>query len=419
MDIFHVFQQALCIETTELFNKASFMQYDFDRVIDRRGTDAVKYDLLKPLFGKEDIIPMWVADMDFEVADFIRDAIRERAAHPVYGYTIRPERFNRTIAGWLSRRHGWEVDPAHIEFSPGVVPALVLSVLAFTAPGDRVLVQSPVYFPFFSAIENHGRKMVNNQLKENDGPYTIDFTDLEEKFRSGVRMMMFCHPHNPVGRAWTKEELLKLADLANRYDVIILSDEIHSDLLLFGHKHLPLASLGTEIASRTVTCLAPSKTFNLAGLHTSAVVIGDETLRKRYRQVLDEIHVGGGNLFGAVALEAAYSQGDEWLDQLIAYLEGNYLFLKEHLATKAPFIRVTSLEATYLVWMNFEALGISDQSLMELMVSEAGVGLNDGPRFGPGGEKHLRMNIAAPRSILEKALEQMTDAMERKFPEKF
>lgn len=395
------------------------MQYDFDKIIDRRGTDAVKFDMLKTLFGSDDIIPMWVADMDFEVPDFIREAVIKRAEHEVYGYSFRSPRFFESIAGWLERRHGWKVDLRSIDFSPGVVPALVLSVLGFTEPGDKILVQSPVYFPFFSSIENHGRVLVNNQLTDNNGAYTIDFSDMEEKFRSGIKMMMFCHPHNPVGRAWNMDELTKLAELAVKYKVLILSDEIHSDLLLFGHRHIPLASLGSDIAAQTITCIAPSKTFNLAGLHTSAVVIEDAKLKKRYTKILDDIHVGGGNLFGAVALEAAYTHGDEWLDQLVGYLEQNFTWLQSSLQEKAPMIRVSPLEATYLAWLNFEPFGINDNDLMKFMIKEAKIGLLDGPRFGAGGEQYLRMNIATPKSVLQQAVEQMVEALKDRFPEKF
>jgi cysteine-S-conjugate beta-lyase len=319
------------------------MKYDFDKIIERRGTDSVKYDILQSLYGTDDIIPMWVADMDFEVPGFIREAVIQRAGHQVYGYTIRPRRFYETIAGWLLARHGWEVNPGHIDFSPGVVPALVLSVLGFTEPGDKVLVQSPVYFPFFSSIESHNRVLVNNQLVDEQGIYSIDFRELEQQFSTGVKMMMFCHPHNPVGRAWTRQELTRLAELAVKYDVLILSDEIHSDLLLFGHQHIPLASLDKEIAARTITCIAPSKTFNLAGLHTSALVIENPELKRRYEKILEDIHVGGGNLFGFVALEAAYTHGAEWLAQLLAYLEGNYILLREFLERELPFTRVSPL----------------------------------------------------------------------------
>lgn len=394
-------------------------QYDFDTVIDRKGTDSVKYDILKPLFGSEDLLPMWVADMDFAVPDFVKDAVIDRAEHAIYGYTVRPKRYNVAIAGWLSRRHGWQVDPGKIDFSPGVVPALVLSVLGYTSPGDRILVQSPVYFPFFSAIENHGREVVNNQLADNHGVFSIDFDDLEEKFRSGIKLMMFCHPHNPVGRAWTRDELQRLADLAVKYDVIVLSDEIHSDLLLFDHKHIPLASLGKEIASRTITCIAPSKTFNLAGLHTSAVIIEDPALKRKYEKILEDIHIGGGNIFGFVALEAAYNEGDAWLEQLLEYLEGNFRLLTDFLENELPGIRVSPLEATYLAWINFGVLGLDDKELMNLMIRDAGLALLDGPRFGAGGEQYLRMNIAAPRVVLEEALVQMKAAIHEKFPDRF
>jgi len=394
------------------------MKYDFDKIINRKDTDSVKYDLLKPFFGSEDIIPLWVADMDFEVPPFVREAVIERAKHEIYGYTIRPARFYESIATWMKKRHNWDVKPSLIDFSPGVVPALVLSVLAYTMPGDRILVQSPVYFPFFSSIENHDRILVNNQLIDSEGVYSIDFDDLEKKFSDGVKMMMFCHPHNPVGRAWTMEELTKLSELAIKYDVLILSDEIHSDLLLFGHRHIPLASLGPEIASRTITCIAPSKTFNLAGLHTSALVFEDGKLKKLYEKVLENIHVGGGNLFGFVALEAAYNYGEEWLKQLIQYLEGNFTFLAEYIEKELPLVRLSKLEATYLAWMNFEAIGLEDEELMKFMVETAGLAFLNGSRFGEGGEQYLRMNIAMPRSVLKEALDKMSDAMGKAFPKK-
>ncbi len=392
------------------------MQYDFDKVIDRKGTDSVKYDILKDLFGKEDILPMWVADMDFEAPDFVQEAIMERARHGIYGYTTRPARFYESISGWMDRRHGWRTDPSWIDFSPGVVPALVMMVLGYTEPGDRVLVQSPVYFPFFSAIKNHGRELINNQLVDRNGEYSMDFAALEDTFRKGVKMMMLCHPHNPVGRAWKREELEKLAALALEYKVLILSDEIHSDLVLFGNKHVPFASLGKEISMQTITCVAPSKTFNLAGLHTSAVIIENKELKKKYQKILEDIHVGGGNIFGFTALEAAYNNGEDWLKQLIGYLEKNYLFLVNTLKSELPAVRVSPLEATYLAWMNFSTFGLTDRELMQLMVEEAGLAFVDGPRFGDGGSQYLRMNIACPRTLMEEAVERMVKAISTRFP---
>lgn len=394
------------------------MTYDFDKIINRKGTDSVKYDLLEPFFGSDDIIPMWVADMDFEVPPFVRDAVIRRAQHEIYGYTIRPGRFYESIASWMERRHNWKVDPDMIDFSPGVVPALVLCVLGFTEPGDKILVQSPVYFPFFSSIENHKRQLVNSQLIDEGGEYRMDFEDLERKFSEGVRMMMFCHPHNPVGRAWNRDELNQLATLAIKYNVLVLSDEIHSDLLLFGNKHFPLAGIHEDMAGQVITCIAPSKTFNLAGLHTSALIFSDMKLKKQYEKILDEVHIGGGNLFGFVALEAAYNHGEEWLQQLISYLEDNYKFLTEYLEKNLPAVRVTDLQATYLGWLNFAAYGMEDKALMKFMVEEAKLAFVDGPRFGAGGEQYLRMNIATPRSTLKQALEQMTRALDSAFPKK-
>jgi len=361
------------------------MNYDFDKIIERRGTDSVKYDLLNPVFGSNDVLPMWVADMDFEVPDFIREAVIKRMNHPVFGYTYRPKRFFNAVASWMQRRHGWEIKSNMISFSPGIVPALNLCVMAFTDPGDRIVVQPPVYFPFFSAVTNHNRELVYNQLVEQDGRYEIDFDQLEEQFRDGVKMFFLCHPHNPVGRVWKKTELKRLADLCVRYKVLVISDEIHSDLLLFGNKHIPLASLGKDIADQTITCVAPSKTFNLAGLHSSAVIITNQELKKNYDRMVDVVHVGGGNIFGQVAMEAAYTHGDDWLDQLNGYLEKNYTLLYELLGSSVPEITVSPLEATYLVWLDLSFLGMDNKELKDFVIGQARLGLNDGPVFGPGG----------------------------------
>jgi len=388
------------------------MIYNFDKIIDRKGTESVKYDLKGVIFGKEDVLPMWVADMDFEVPAFIREAIAKRLEHPILGYTYRPKRFYETIASWFLRRHDWIVEPGSIGFSPGIVPALNMCVLEFTDPGDRIVVQPPVYFPFFSAVTNHGRELVYNQLLEQDGCYEIDYDSLEADFKKGTKLFFLCNPHNPVGRVWTREELERLAELCIKYNVLVLSDEIHSDLILYGNRHIPLASLGKEIADLTITCMAPSKTFNLAGLYTSVVIATNPDLKKRYEKVLDAVHVGGDNVFGQVALLAAYSMGDEWLDQLLQYLEKNFEFLKGKLTEAAPGIIISPLEATYLVWLDFSFLGMTDAELKEFMIQKARLGLNDGPVFGPGGEQHQRLNIAAPQSILEDGLNRLITAVQ-------
>lgn len=389
------------------------MQYNFDKYIERRGTDSVKYDLNGVVFGKTDLLPMWVADMDFEVPDFIREAIIQRASHPVFGYTYRPRRFFEAAADWMSRRHGWEISPDAFSFSPGIVPALNMLILEFTAPGDRVLVQPPVYFPFFSAVTNHKRELVYNQLMEKDGFYTIDFDQLEQEFKKGVKMFFLCNPHNPTGRVWTEEELKQLAALVVKYKVLVISDEIHSDLILFGNRHIPFASLGKEVADLCFTCVAPSKTFNLAGLYTSAVIAENPELKKGYERVLDAVHVGGGSLFGQVAFEAAYTKGDNWLEQLIVYLEGNYKMLTDFSSTSIPGMVISPLEATYLVWMDLSFLDMDQKALKQFVIEQAGLGLNDGPMFGPGGAHHQRMNIATTREVLRRGLEQLADAVDR------
>jgi len=380
------------------------MIYNFDKLINRKDTASVKYDLREKLFGNSEVLPMWVADMDFEVPEYITEALSERIKHGVFGYTYRPDSFFETISSWISRRHGWDISPETIGFSPGIVPALNMCILEFTDPGDAVVVQPPVYFPFFSAVSKHGRKLVYNQLLEKDGYYSIDFDAMEESFSSGAKMFFLCNPHNPVGRVWTRMELERMADLCVRYKVLVISDEIHADLVLGGRKHIPLASLGTEIADLCLTCMAPSKTFNLAGLYTSMVIASNPKLKKRYDKVLDAVHVGGDNIFGQLALEAAYTHGDEWLDQLLVYLEKNYQLLCKQLKSSVPDLIVSPLEATYLVWLDFSFLGMNDNELKEFMIGQAGLGLNDGPMFGPGGEQHQRMNIATPRSILEEGL---------------
>ncbi len=379
------------------------MQYDFDKIVDRKGTESVKHDLLQAIFGRDDLLPMWVADMDFEVADFIREAMIDRMNHPVFGYTYRSDRFSSSVVSWLQRRHGWEVEPETICFSPGIVPALNMFVMEFTEPGDRIAVQPPVYFPFFNAIRNNNRELIFNQLIEKNGRYEMDFNQLEEQFRNGVKMLFLCHPHNPVGRAWRRDELELLAEMAVKYGVMVISDEIHSDLVLFGRKHVPLASLGKEISDLTITCVAPSKTFNLAGLYTSVVIAANPELRRRYVRILDVVHVGGDNILGQVALEAAYTHGDEWLAQLKKYLEQNYKMLCKLLSDSFPEITVSPLEATYLAWLDLSFLNKNDADLKSFIINHARLGLNDGPVFGPGGEKHQRMNIAAPARVIREA----------------
>jgi cysteine-S-conjugate beta-lyase len=388
------------------------MKYDFDTVVDRRGTNSVKYDLSGRIFGREDVLPMWVADMDFPVAGFILDAISQRLTHPFLGYTFRSDQFSASVASWLHRRHGWKVGTETIGFSPGIVPALNMCVMEFTDPGDRVVVQPPVYFPFFTAISNHRREVVYNQLVKRDHRYEMDLDHLETLFRDGVKLFLLCNPHNPVGRAWSLEELQQLAVLCVKYNVLVISDEIHSDLLLFGNHHIPFASLGSEIADLTLTCVAPSKTFNLAGLYTSVVIATNPLIKERYDKILDAMHVGGDNILGQVAFQAAYESGDEWLDQLIVYLEKNYDGLCSVLNEAVPDLLISPLEATYLTWLDFSFMQLNDKKLTDFIIHRAGLGLNDGPMFGPGGSQHMRLNIATPAVILMEGAGRLATAIQ-------
>ncbi len=387
------------------------MKYDFDSVIDRRGTNSVKYDLTGQVFGDTGVLPMWVADMDFPVADFILEALLERIKHPVMGYTFRSERFSNAVSSWMKERHEWQVEIEDVCFSPGIVPALNMCVMEFSEPGDKIVVQPPVYFPFFTAVTNHNRELVYNQLVKKEGGYEMDFDHLEQCFRQGARMFFLCHPHNPVGKVWSRGELEQLASLCIKYKVMVISDEIHSDLLLFGNRHIPFASLGKEVADLTVTCMAPSKTFNLAGLYTSVVIATHPDVRKRYERILDVVHVGGDNILGQVALEAAYTHGQNWLDQLLAYLEKNYQLLCQRLQDGAPEIGISPLQATYLSWLDFSFLGLDEQGLRDFMVKSARLGLNDGPMFGPGGTHHQRLNIATPSKVLQEGIDRLLAAV--------
>ncbi len=380
--------------------------YDFDKVINREHTANVKYDLREAYFGKADVQPMWVADMDFESPDFIREAVLKRAEHPIYGYSFRPEEYFTSIINWVKRRHNWSLQKDWILFSPGIVPALNMATLTFTEPGDGILVQPPVYFPFFSAAKNHKRKLIENQLIYKDGRYTIDFDDFEKKAKVS-KMYFLSNPHNPVGRLWTKDELRKIGEICVKNDVIIISDEIHCDLTLPAYKHVPLASLSKEIAKKTVTCIAPSKTFNIAGLATSSLIIEDKTLRTQFQQIIDYIHVGNGNLFGAAASIAAYSNGDRWLDELMQYIENNFKLLGDFISNELPNLHLIKPEATYLAWIDFKKTGLSDKEIKDKLLNEAKLGLSPGYIFGKGGEGFQRMNLATPKANVLKAVEKL------------
>ncbi len=386
------------------------MRYNFDEIVDRNNTHCYKYDLREKVFGKADVIPLWVADMDFRTPPFVMEAIRKRAGHEILGYTYMSPTVNEAIVEWNKKRHNWDTRPEWICFSPGVVPAVNLIVMAFSEPGDKIIVQPPVYFPFFTAVENHGRKLVHNPLKYENGLYSMDLDALESFMKDGARMFILCNPHNPTGNTWPAPLLKQVGDMCLKYNVLLVSDEIHGDLVYKGNRHIPMAGLSEEIAANTITCMAPSKTFNLAGLSTSFLVIPDEKKRRQYERKLDQVHVGAGNIFGYTAMEAAYREGMDWLNQLMEYLEGNLVLLRAFVAAYLPAIKVIMPQATYMVWLDCSGMRLSSAGLKSFMVNRAGLGLSDGPVFGIGGEGFQRINIGCPRSVLQQALIKLQDA---------
>ncbi|KPL16873.1 MAG: cystathionine beta-lyase [Bacteroides sp. SM23_62] len=390
------------------------MRYDFDEAINRTNTHSVKFDYTREYFGTSDLIPMWVADMDFRTPDFIMQAIRKRTEHEILGYSIRPDSFYQAIINWYRERQDWSIERDWILFSPGVVAALSMAVNAFTREGEKVIVQPPVYHPFFSVIKDNKRELVYNTLLEEEGYYRMDLDDLKQKIGPDTKLLLLSHPHNPVGRVWSPGELKELADLCLENNIVILSDEIHSDLVFHPHVHTPLSTLSHEIADLTVTCIAASKTFNLAGLSSSAVIISNEKLRTRFSHEAQKGHLYMGNIFGTIAMETAYREGADWLEQLLAYLKGNAALLTEYTEANLPGIRVRSPEATYLAWLDMRNLGMKSKQLRNFMTRDAGIGCNDGPSFGPGGNGYQRLNFACPRSTLQKALHQLKRALDRR-----
>ena len=387
------------------------MGFDFDRVIDRAGTESSKWDpeVLRKRFGAEDMLSYWVADMDFEVAPAIKRAVVERAAHGIYGYTT-PADFNAPFCRWVARRHGWHVESEWVLNTPGVVTALHACVQAFTQPGDAVIIQRPVYYPFTFAVERNGRRVSSNSLIETERGWRIDFDDLERRAADPkATMLILCSPHNPVARVWTPEELRRLMGICLANDVLVVADEIHNDLVMPGYTHHVLAALDEAYADHVVTCMAPSKTFNLAGMQTSDVVVPDEGLRRRLQGVLDRLNVGEQpNPFAAVAVRAAYDEGAEWLDELVRYLAGNVSFVHEWCARNLGCARLGAHEGTYLMWMDLRELGLSDDELRRRVWRGARVALDAGSWFGREGEGFMRMNVACPRAVLQDGLERLT-----------
>ena len=382
------------------------MSYNFDKTIDRTHTSSVKYDLRQSVFEKDDVIPMWVADMDFETPGIIREAVIRRATHPVYGYTFRETDYYQPILEWMQSHHDWTIGREDVVFTPGVVPAINFAVMAFTRPGDKIIVQPPVYPPIFRAVTDHGRELLNNQLIYEENTYLIDFPLLEEQAKDAA-MLILCNPHNPVGRCWNGEELEKIARICLEHQVLVFSDEIHADLVMPGFSHHVFACISPEVADITITAHAPSKTFNLAGLSTSSVIISNPGLRASFSEVIEKMHLGMGNLFGSVASTAAYQYGEPWRLQLIDYLYKNIDFAETFIREYIPALHMFRPEGTYMIWLDFRNFSLDDKTLKYKLIHEAGLGFNPGTDFGPGGEGFMRMNIACPRATLTIALERL------------
>lgn len=384
----------------------------FDKVLDRRGTSCIKYDDLFERFGSDDLLPLWVADMDFSVPKCISEAVKDRAEHDIYGYTFRDNESISAFVEWSKRRYSWEIDSDWVTSSPGVVTGLSLSILALSEKGDKILIQPPVYPPFFEIVKDSKRRLIESPLILEEGKYVMDFDDIERKFAGGIKLMIICNPHNPVGRAWNSEELIRLGELCVKYNVLLISDEIHADLILPGKKHVPMASLSDEIAGVTITAMAPSKTFNVAGLSSSIVVIPNKNIKERYEKMLYSLHLGLGNVFGHVALKAGYSCGDEWVDKLMEYIKGNLDFTRTYIENKLPKVRLIEPDATFLLWLDFKEHNISNEELNELFITKGKLALNNGTSFGIEGEGFFRLNIGCPRDVLREALDRIVISLD-------
>ncbi|PNR92802.1 MalY/PatB family protein [Petrotoga sp. 9PWA.NaAc.5.4] len=386
------------------------MIYNFDELIDRKNTDSVKWNGLKELYGRDDVIPMWVADMDFKSPPQIIKALKERADHGIFGYPMVDENYFDPFIIWIKKRHSWEIDKSWIVPADGVVDALKIAILAYSKPGDNVVIQSPVYYPFYNIIKANGRMILKNPLKLNKNGYEMDFEDLDAKLNMNrTKLLILCNPHNPVGRVWKKEELERLSEVCLKRDIIILSDEIHSDLVYSPNKHLPISSLSQDIQKKVLSFYAPSKTFNLPGLHASFVVIPDDKLRNEYKNMIKSVSTDSLNIFGMTSAKAAYENGEEWLNELLEYLMNNIKFVLKFFSENMPDLKIIEPEGTYLMWMDFRKYG-DESTVKDILINKAKVGLEEGSIFGEEGNGFFRMNIACPKELLKKACESIYKA---------
>jgi cystathionine beta-lyase len=386
--------------------------HDFDRLTDRKGSGAIKYDALGKVFGKDDLIPLWVADMDFETPHFITDALRERLEHSVFGYTAEPEDYWPTVSKWIADHHGWETECSWMTYIPGIVKGIGMAINALLEKDEKVIIQPPVYHPFRLVPQKNHREVVFNPLREEkDGSYSMDFDNLEKVCDEKCRMLILSNPHNPAGIIWTRETLQRLAEFCHNRGIIVISDEIHCDMALFGNKHIPFASVSPEAAACSITFGSPSKTFNIAGIVSSYAIVPNEQLRERFFGWLEASELNAAPLFSPIATIAAFKHGEQWRREMLEYVEGNIEFVEEYCRKYIPQIRPLRPQASFLVWLDCRGLDMNHDELIDLFVNQAGLALNDGEMFNPGGKGFMRLNVATQRQILEKAMEKLKEAL--------
>ena len=388
------------------------MKYNFDEIVPRKHTNCLKYDNVMEIFGTEDILPMWIADMDFKTPDFIVNAIRKRLDHELLGYTYCCKRWKPAIQNWVSRRYGWNVKEEEIGFVGGIVPAISFALQCFTKVGDRVLIQPPVYHPYHHVTHDLERTLVFNPLKLVNGQFEVDFAEFEEKVKD-CKVFLLCNPHNPGGRVWSKEELAHMCDICAKYNVLVISDEIHCDMTLKGYKHVPFATCCDKAKELCITFMAASKTFNIAGLKSSYHIIQSEDIRKQYHEFLRKSELDTAHVFATGPVATAYNEGEEWLEQMLEYVEANIDFMEQYLKDNMPKMGMIRPQASFLVFLDARGFGLPHDKLVEFFVREAKVGMNDGAMFGEEGSGYMRMNLGCPRSVLEKALNQIKMAYDK------
>jgi len=389
------------------------MPYDFDKIIDRKQTNCVKHDAVSNYFGAVNLLPLWVADMDFETPDFIQKAMQKRLDHPVNGYTYFSDEFYSSFINWMEKRHQFSVEKSWLKVTPGVLTGLSLAIMGFTKPGEKIIIQPPVYQPFFQLVESANRVLVENDLIFENGTYRMDFEALDACIDNETKMIIISNPHNPIGRVWTKEELTQLVEICEKHNIIILADEIHSDIIFKPNTYTPIASISEYAKNNSLTFVAPSKTFNIAGLATSLVIIPSKDKNKEFSALSSRFHVFGASVFGSVACEAAYTHGEKWLDQLLVYLRSNVEMVKTYFSEHLPSVRVIEPEGTYLLWLDFSGLKLADDKLHRILIEKAEVALNKGVSFGVKGEHFMRLNIGSPQAIILEGLERIVSALKR------